>query len=116
MLHFPNGTRFHRAIQKSKGLYYISLGKTTMNEAKVQLGEILTIKLEADTSKYGMPFPIEFEEVLRQDIEADEKWQALSPGMKRSLLHYISSDKTVNTRIQRSIYMAEKLKTDIVKM
>lgn len=115
LLHFPNGTYFHRAFQKSKGLYYISLGQGTVREARVQVGEILTIRIEADTSKYGMPFPEEFEEVLDQDFEAQEKWEALTPGLKRSVLHYISSGKHVDTRIQRSIYMAEKMKRDEMK-
>lgn len=107
---FPNGKSFHRAVQNTKGWYRISLGKATVREAKVQVGEIVTITLAPDHSKYGMPFPVEFEEVLNQDPEALQKWEELTPGRRRSVLHYISGGKAIDTRINRSLLMAERLK------
>lgn len=62
-----------------------------------------------------MPFPEKFEKLLYQDAEAHEKWEALSPGLKQSVLHYISGGKQVQTRIQRSIDMAERMKKDLLR-
>lgn len=110
---FPNGSSFHRAIQRSKnGYYYIGLGKNTLREAKAEVGTEITVSLTLDTSEFGMAFPEEFQEVLLQDEAGNKQFLALNPGRKRSLLYYIDSAKTLETRIKRSLNIVHKLKTD----
>lgn len=111
VIHFDNNVSFHRALMRNKdGMCFIVLGKTTLKEAKKAAGGVETIRLEKDKSKYGMPMPEEFEEVLRQDEEGNQLFEKLTAGLKRSFLYYINSGKTVDTRIKRSLELVERLK------
>ncbi|MEQ9262472.1 MAG: YdeI/OmpD-associated family protein [Owenweeksia sp.] len=111
VLHFSNGKKVHRALQRSKnGETFILLGKSVLKEAGKAPGDEVTVSIEKDTSKYGMPMPEEFEEVLNQDEEGRQLFEKLKPGMKRSFLYFINSAKTVDTRINRSFQLVEKLK------
>jgi hypothetical protein len=110
---FPNGTKFHRALQRSKdGVCFIRFGKSTLRDAKVEPGMQVDVTLTEDTSEFGMPFPEELQEVLAQDEEGNQKFLALKPGLRRSLLYHISSAKTIDTRIKRSLDIVHKLKTN----
>ncbi|MGB0176420.1 MAG: YdeI/OmpD-associated family protein, partial [Owenweeksia sp.] len=83
----------------------------TLKEAGLVPGDETRVVLKADTSKYGMPMPEEFEEVLNQDEEGRQLFEELKPGLQRSFLYYIGSAKTIDTRIKRSFQMVERLKT-----
>ncbi len=114
VIHFANGAKFHRAIQRNKnGEIFISLGKTTLKEADHFPGDEVEVWLEKDTSQYGMPMPEELEEVMNQDEEGRQRFEELNPGMQRSFLYYINTGKTVDTRINRSLQLIENLKMGI---
>lgn len=110
---FPIGAKFHRALQRNKdGACFIRFGKSTLKDAKVEPGMQVEVSLEIDTSEFGMPFPEELQEVLAQDEAGNQKFLALKPGLRRSLLYHISSAKTIDTRIKRSLDIVHKLKTN----
>lgn len=111
VLHFDNGVKKHRALQRSKnGETFITLGKAALKDAKKEVGQEVEVYLSKDTSEYGMPMPEELAEVLRQDEEGKQKFDALTPGMKRSFLYFINSAKTTDTRINRALKLTERLK------
>ncbi len=83
-----------------------------MKEASVEFGQEVMVKLEEDTSEFGMPFPEELQEVLKQEPEGNAKFLALNPGTRRSILYYINSAKTVDTRIKRALDIVHKIKTN----
>ena len=58
-----------------------------------------------------MPMPEEFQEVLNQDEEGRQLFEQLKPGLQRSFLYYINTAKMVDTRINRSLQLIERLKT-----
>lgn len=93
-----------------EGRGYITLAKKRMEELGAGLGSPLKVELRPDASKYGMKVPAEFLEVLRQDNEGRKRFDALSPGKKRTMLFYISGTKNVDLRIERSLRMLENLK------
>lgn len=55
--------------------------------------------------------PEELEELLHQDEEGNRLFHALTPGKQRTLLYYIGSPKTADTRIYRAVAVVEHLKT-----
>lgn len=115
IIEFNNGKQFHRALMRNKdGFCYMVLGKTTLKEAGELPGTEIEIQLREDNSKFGMPVPEEFEEVLTQDPEGQEKFMELKPGLKRSFLYYINTGKTVDTRIKRSLKLIENLKNGFI--
>ena len=74
-----NGTEtFNCALFASKGDYFLTLSKKLCDKLSLNVGDKVTIELAKDESKYGMPMPEEFAEVLRQDKEGQRLFSALS--------------------------------------
>lgn len=106
-----NGTEtFNCALFPSRGNYFITLNKKLRDKLRLEVGSSVAIELEKDASKYGMPMPREFAEVLRQDPEGEALFNALSPGNQRLMLKLIVFVKDVDKRIARSIAGIELLK------
>ena len=106
-----NGTEtFNCALFPSRGDYLITLNKKLREKLAVEVGDAVSIELEKDASKYGMPMPEEFAEVLRQDSEGDRLFNALSPGNQRLMLKLIVFVKDVDKRIARALAGIELLK------
>lgn len=101
---------FNCSLFPSKGDYFITLNKKLRTSLGLEVGDTVAIKLEKDESKYGMPMPEEFAEVLRQDLEGERLFEALSPGNQRLMLKLIVFVKDVDKRIIRSLTGIELLK------
>ena len=115
IMHLQNGSKLHRALKRTKnGETRITLGKSTLKQAKINPEEELSLYLELDETEFGYEMPEEFAEVIRQDPEGDKAFRNLKPGMQRSFLHYIVSAKTVDTRIKRSLKLIDNLKQGII--
>lgn len=94
----------------SKESYFITLSKKLREKLGVEVGDIVNVELRKDTSKYGMPMPEEFAEVLRQDPEGDALFNKLSPGDQRLMLKLVVFVKDTDRRIARSLTGLELLK------
>ena len=95
----PGGERFVILVNKR---VRISLG--------IVAGDAVKLSIVPDTSKYGLPMPEEFAEVLVQDPDGDKLFHALTPGKQRSLIFAVSSGKDIDRRIHRSLIILEHLK------
>jgi uncharacterized protein YdeI (YjbR/CyaY-like superfamily) len=73
-------------------------------------GDIVDVVLVKDESKYGLPMPEEFEEVLKQDPEGDDLFHALTAGKQRSILYLLSRSKDIDVRIHQALLIVEHLK------
>jgi hypothetical protein len=106
-----NGTeRFPCALFPSRGDYFITLSKKLCETLGVEVGRLVTIELSKDESKYGMPMPEEFAEVLKQDPTGKRLFEALSPGNQRLMLKLIVFVKDVDKRIARALVGIKLLK------
>ena len=106
-----NGTdTFNCSLFPSRGNYFITLNKKLRQKLGLEVGEPVTVELEKDESKYGMPMPEEFAEVLRQDPEGERLFNALSPGNQRLMLKLIVFVKDIDRRIARTLAGIELLK------
>jgi Domain of unknown function (DUF1905)/Bacteriocin-protection, YdeI or OmpD-Associated len=92
------------------GQFIITINKLKRDTAGVSVGDTVRIRLEIDSSRYGLPMPEEFRAVLDQDPEADRLFHALTPGKQRSLLYLANQKTDVDLRIHRALVIAEHLK------
>ena len=80
-------------VALGEGSGYISLNLKRMKEIGVKDGELVRVTLNADESKYGMEVPTELKELFKQDKEGKKRFDRLSPGRQRYVIHYVSSVK-----------------------
>lgn len=89
---------------------YITFSKARMKEIGVDVGDTVDVHLEKDTSEYGFTVPEEFEEVLRQDEQANKVFLALPKGTRRAIIYLVLQIKASDKRIEKSIFFLENLK------
>lgn len=108
---FINGIEFSLAIQHIKnGAYYFSINNDLRKKAKLSEGSealITFIVVENDV----VEIPEEFLEVLSQDEMAMQMFNDFTKGKQRSLCIYVQGAKSVDSRIKRSIELADKIKS-----
>lgn len=89
--------------------YYITVNKQVQKELGAQMGDEIEISLQIDTSKYGMPMPIELQTALEQDSLADHYFHDLTPGKQRNLIYIVNQAKQSETRIKKALVIVNYL-------
>lgn len=102
------------ALGEGKG--YITLSGARMKKLGVHFGDEISFTLEPDDSKYGMEMAVEFEEVLKQDPEAKERFDQLKKSLQRYMLYYVLQVKSSEKRLERSIFLLRNLKSTPIGM
>jgi len=97
-------------VALGKGRAYISFNLKRMKQIGVKDGEKVDVVLEPDESKYGMAVPEELQELFKQDKEGKKRFDLLTPGRQRYIIHYVSSVKNSQKRVDRAILLIENLK------
>lgn len=101
---------FSCALMPARGAFYIICSKALMKRLCVEPGQTVAVRLEADTSRYGMPMPEEFQAVLDQDADGDKLFHALTVGKQRSILWQIAKIKDIDERIRVGLIVLEHLR------
>jgi len=96
---------------KGKGIYFINMNKQNRDKLNIAAGDELSIKLSEDTSKYGIPIPPVFEELLKQDPIGSERFHDQTPGTQRSLLYIIAKPKSERLRLEKGLIILEYIKS-----
>lgn len=104
------GEPFQCALMPSSGKFYIIVNKKKRDALGIAAGDKVKVELVIDESKYGLPMPAEFREVLDQDPEGDKLFHSLTAGKQRSLLYFIGNVKDIDKRIHQSLVIIEHLK------
>ncbi|MCC7305966.1 MAG: DUF1905 domain-containing protein [Acidobacteria bacterium] len=104
------GEPFQCALMPSGGRFYIIVNKKKREALGIVAGDKVDVVLVLDESKYGLPMPEEFREVLDQDPEGDKLFHSLTPGKQRSLLYYVGNIKDVDQRIFQALAIIEHIK------
>jgi len=106
-------TPFNLAILNLKeGPKYLMIGSQLRREAKIKEGDLVQVFFQLVDSEL-LEIHEEFKEALLLDEEAAVIFDSFTTGYKRSLIHYITSAKSIDTRIKRSFELIAKMKTDI---
>lgn len=105
-----NGAPMALAVQHLKdGSRYFSVSAALRRAARVAVGGVVKVKFNiVDPGK--LEVPEELEAVLSQDDDARKAWDKLTTGYQRSLIHYITSVKNVDSRIKRSLDLLNRAK------
>ncbi len=107
-----NGVTLRRAIQgPHDGGRFLIIGRPTLKELGLKYGDVVAMELEPDPDPDFIDIPMEFEIALEQDVDAKARWDTFTRGKQRSLVHFVSSAKRSDTRIKRSLELAEKIRT-----
>ena len=101
---------FQCALLPAKDEFCIGISKTIREKLGMDDGDLVSVELVADTSKYGAAMPEVFAEVLNQDSEGDRLFHALTAGKQRSLIYMIASVKNIDKRIHLALIVVEHLK------
>src|SRR5690606_36361574 len=79
-----NGTEtIQCALMPMEGAFFIIINKKIRTKLSIGSGDSVSVELVKDTSKYGLPMPEEFREVLDQDPDGDRLFHALPAGAQR---------------------------------
>lgn len=103
-------TTYSALISNGKGGHFIIMNKENEKKLKLQLGDDVDIIIEEDTSKYGMPLPEEYDELLKIDDEGLKYFESLTPGKRRNLIHLISKPKSSQVRLTKALIINDYLK------
>ncbi len=90
--------------------YFININKANRKKLKLELGDQAEVQIWKDESKYGLPMPEEFDELLKMDPEGNEVFHKLTPGKQRALLFIIGKPKSSQLRIEKGVVVVEHLK------
>lgn len=104
------GEEFPCALNPRQGGYVIISSKQLIKKHKLAPHVPFNVRVRSDVHD-GLQLPEELLEVMIQDERFSYEFEKLLPGRKRGLIYYIRSAKTVDTRIKRSLEIAEKVKT-----
>ncbi len=106
-----NGFEINRAMQNTAdGARFLIIAQKTLKEFGLREEDAVDLDLKPDPHPDKVEIPDEFLVVLEQDAEARERWDKFKPGLRRSVVHYISDAKREDTRIRRSVEVAEKIR------
>lgn len=115
--HLNESETLHVALISSKEVgYYIYLSAKILKKLNLQEGDEVAARFEADTSEHQFQVPEEWAEVLRTDPEAEEKFNSLTPGNRRSIMALITQVKSAQKQVERSLLIAERLKMGITSV
>ena len=106
-----NGSEDHHCalLPYRKGSVVVAVNRQWQKKLGLAPGMRVTVKLRKDESRYGLPMPEEFEELLKQDKDGNELFHALTPGRQRTLLYYIGKPADPRARAERSVIVVRQL-------
>jgi len=104
------GEPFQCAILPWGEIFYIIVNKKRRDAIGVEAGDTVDVELTEDESKYGLPMPEEFREVLDQDPEGDKLFHSLTAGKQRSILYLLGNIKNIDNRIHQALIIVDHIK------
>lgn len=109
-----NSEAYHAAIQSLKPIgFRIQISQAKLKELNIQVGHEINVTLSQDIHPVQFHVPEEWTAVLEQDVDAEKVFQSLRPGNQRSILFLINKLKSTEKRIEKSLRIAELLKSGI---
>lgn len=105
-----NNVPFALAVQHLKdGSRFFSVSAPLRKAARIKVGDKVDVFFKL-VDPDVLDIPEELEAVLEQDDLARKAWGKLTTGFQRSLIHYITSVKNIDSRIKRTIDILERAK------
>lgn len=107
-----NGVVMDRALMPTKsGFHIIVLGTDLRRQAKVKLGDTALFEVWLNEKPDELKLPEELQETLDFFPDFKAGWEGIRPGMKRSILTWLNSGKTLATRAKRVAEILRRFET-----
>lgn len=107
-----NGVPMDRALMPTaRGVHVIVLGVDLRRKAKVKVGDQARFEVWLNTRPDEIELPEELSETLDFLPDFKRGWERIKPGMKRSILIWVNSGKTVPTRAKRVAEILRRFET-----
>ena len=85
------------------GDFFIIIGSRYMKQLKLPVGTMIDYLLQIDPDPLGVPMPEVLEALLAQDEELKARFDGLTMGKKRFVIHSIARIKNIDLQVQRAI-------------
>ena len=109
-----NGVPFALAVQRRKdGSRFFSVSRPLRKAAGLRVGSNVKVRFKI-VDPDELDIPEELEAVLAQDEQARKVWDQFTTGYQRSLIHYVTSVKDVDSRIKRSLDLMNRAKAGLL--
>lgn len=113
LMQIDDSEKLHAGFMpEGNGKYFLMLSKDVMKKLHLAIDQNVTVTIEEDTTKYGMPIAEEMKELLELDPDGEVLFHKLSPGKIRSLLYTVNKFKSSDKRIEKSVIILEHLKAN----
>ena len=89
--------------------YFVNINAATRKKARLSLHDKASISIHLDTSKYGLPVPKVFQELLNQDPEFKSVLESLTMGKQRSLIHLVRTFNTESKQLEKLMILRNYL-------
>jgi hypothetical protein len=97
-----DGTRFSRVITVgSEGQRLLRFGRDWLRTADIELGDLVALQLRVDPDPDRVEVPEELAAALAEHPELEHRWESLTPGRRRTLVHPIERARRPDTRARR---------------
>jgi hypothetical protein len=90
--------------------YFILINQNIIKSLNLRIGDSFSLKIEKDTSEYGMEMPEELQVLLDQDEEGNRLFHELTSGKMRNLIYIVSKVKNTNSRLNKSLAIIDHLR------
>ena len=84
------------------GDYFIILSKSNLKQLEKSLGSLVELSLVEDPNPLGVEIPKILQVLLEQDTMLERKFEALTDGKKRGIIHQINRIKSIDLQISRA--------------
>ena len=85
------------------GNFFIIISRKNLESIGKQPGDTIQFHLKEDPNPLGVEIPEVLEVMLAQDQQLKEKFNTLTPGGKRSVIHQMKRIKDLDKQISRTI-------------
>ena len=91
------------------GRWFVMVSKDKLKQAQTTLGGWVHVDFRVDDSKYGMAVPPDLQEMLDDDPDFLQRFDAMLPGKRRNAIHQIAMAKTDATIAKRILKLMNEL-------
>ena len=103
-------SKIQSALMASKNGWFVLMNNQIREKLGAKEGDKITVKIEKDTSEYGLPMPESFVVLLDQDEEGATHFKSLTMGKRRSLIYIVGKVKNVDSQINKGLAILDHLK------
>ena len=84
------------------GDFFIIISQKNVTKAGLVLGRAFTFSVREDPNPLGVALPESLQVLLDQDHRLSKKFESLTDGKKRAIIHQINRIKNMDLQIQRA--------------